>query len=73
VRGPGLEAQPDAHIVEADGAGELGEEHRGEMTRRSEGAGLVLDAGLTGDPIDHSEGNELEHLLEDDDIGAGWF
>jgi hypothetical protein len=69
----GLEARPVAHVVEVDGAGKLGEEHCREMARGSEGAGLVLDAGLTGDPVDHSEGNELEHLLEDDDIGAGWF
>ena len=67
-----LEAQPVAHVVEADGTEKLGEEHRCEMAGGREGAGLVLDACLTGDSFDHSPRNEVEHLLEADHIGVGW-
>lgn len=67
-----LEPQPIAEIVEADGVGELGEEHRGEMAGNAEGAGLRIDARFAGVAADEMARNEIEDLLEDDHIGAGW-
>ena len=71
ARHAGLQTQPVAHIVEADGVGELGEEHRREMAQDAEGAGLGLHARLAGVAVDHSARNEVENLLEDDHIGCG--
>lgn len=68
----GFQAQPIAEIVEADGVGELGEEHRGEVAGDAEAAGLRIDTRLAGVAADEMARNEVEHLLEDDHIGAGW-
>ena len=67
----GFEPKPVTDIVESDGVGELGEEHRRKMAHHAEGAGFGFHAGLQGVAIDHSARNEIEHLLEDDPIAAG--
>jgi hypothetical protein len=51
---------------------ELGEEHRREVAQDAEGPGLVRHADFPGVAVDHSERNEVECLLEDDYIAAGW-
>ena len=53
--------------------GELGEEHRREVTYHAEGAGFGIHAGLQGETVDHSARNEVENLLEDDHIGPDWW
>ena len=67
-----FEPQPIAEIVEADGVGELGEKHRGEMAGDAEGAGLRIDSRLAGVASDQMARNEIEDLLENDHIRAGW-
>ena len=67
-----FEPQPIADIIESHGMGELGEEHRGKMAQHTETAGFRLHPGRQGMAIDHSARNEVEDLLEDDHIGAGW-
>lgn len=67
-----FEPQPVADVIEADGVGELREEHRREMAGDAEGAGLGIDSRLAGVAADQMARNEIEHLLEDDHIRAGW-
>jgi hypothetical protein len=64
-----LEPLPVTNVVETDGVGEQGEEHRGKMTQHREGAGLGYHACGKGVAVDHSARNEVENLLEDDHIG----
>ena len=52
--------------------GELSEEHRREMAQDAEGAGFGFHARFAGVPVDHFARNEVENLLENDHIGAGW-
>ena len=52
--------------------GELSEEHRRKMAHHAEGSGFGFHARRNGEAVDHSARNEVEHLLEDDHIGAGW-
>lgn len=67
-----LETQPVAHVVESDGVGELGEEHRGEMAADAEVAGLGFGSRLPRVLTDEPARNEVEQLLEDGNIGSGW-
>jgi len=67
-----LQAQPVAHVVEADGMGQLGEEHRRHMAPGAEAAGLLLDPRLPRQAVERSQRNVVEKLLEDDHIAAGW-
>ena len=46
--GPRLEAQPVADIIEAQGMGELHEEHRAKMAEHGVGAGFDIDARFLG-------------------------
>lgn len=68
-----LEAQPVANLVESHSVGELGEEHRAKMAPRAEGASFGFHARGKGEAVNHSARNEVEYLLEDDHIGAGWY
>ena len=52
--------------------GELSEEHGREVAQYGEGSGLVLHPRFTGMPVDHSARNEVENLLENAYIAAGW-
>ena len=52
--------------------GELSEEHRRKMAQDAEGAGFGIHARFAGVPVDHFARNEVENLLENDHIGAGW-
>lgn len=70
--GGALEAQPVAHVVEADGMGELREKHRREVAADAEGAGLRFDSRLPRVLTDEPSRNEVEQLLEDGNIGSGW-
>ena len=69
---PGLEPQPVTDIVQPHRAGELRKDHRGQMARHTEGAGLGLNSGLDRQAVDHSTRNEVEKLLENDHIAPGW-
>jgi hypothetical protein len=42
------------------------------MAWHAERASLGIHAGLKSVAIEHSAGNEVENLLEDDYIAAGW-
>ena len=53
--------------------GELGEEHRREVTQHAEGASFGIHAGLQGETVNHSAWNGVENLLEDEHIGPGWW
>ena len=68
----GFHAQPVADIIETYRPGQLGEEHGRQMAHDAEGPRLGVYAGLPGDPVDHPPRNELEKLVEDDIVGAGW-
>jgi len=52
--------------------GELGEEHRREVAQNAGGSGSGIHACLGGVAIDQSERNQVENLLDDDHIDAGW-
>jgi hypothetical protein len=43
------------------------------MTQHAERAGLGFHTCLKGVAVDHSARNEVENLLEDDNIAAGWW
>lgn len=67
-----LEAQPIAHIVEADGISELREVHRREMAADGEMAGFHFNPRLPSvldDGVDEPQENGVEQLLEDCNIG----
>jgi len=68
----GLEPKPITDIIESHRVGELGEKHRGEVALDAEGACFALNAGLAGMPADQMARNEVENLVEDDYVGAGW-
>ena len=52
--------------------GELCKEHCRKMAQDAEGAGFGIHARFAGVPVDHFARNEVENLLENDHIGAGW-
>jgi len=67
-----LEPQPVAHVIEADGVRKLGEEHRGQMARHAEGSRFGIHAGFSGMATNQVQRNEVENLLKDDYVAAGW-
>jgi hypothetical protein len=42
------------------------------MAQRAEATSLAFNASFNGMSIDHSTRNEIENLLEDGYVGAGW-
>jgi len=50
----------------------LREEHGGHAAYDAEGSSLAPDAGLGREAVEGSARNQVEHLVEDDDVAAGW-
>ena len=67
-----FETKPVANVIEANGVGKLGEEHRSQVTADTEGPGFCINPGFPGVPVDKTARNQVEQLLNNDNIGSGW-
>ena len=68
-----LEPKPVANVVETDGMRKLGKKHGSQVAQDAEGASLCVHPSLTGGLIEDASRYEVEKLLENDNVGAGWF
>jgi hypothetical protein len=68
-----LEPKPVANVVETDGMRKLGKKHGSQVAQDAEGARLCVHPSLTGGLIEDASRYEVEKLLENDNVGAGWF
>ena len=53
--------------------GKLHEEHCSQLAEHGVGAGLGIDASLSGGGVDNATRNELEHLPKNIDMVACWL
>jgi hypothetical protein len=51
----------------------LGKKHASEEAQNAEGTSLCVHPGFTGGLIEGASRYEVEKLLENDNLGAGWF
>ena len=71
--GARFEPQPVADVIEAQGMGQLHEEHCAQMTEHGVGACFGIDARFLGCLVDDATRNELEDLPKNIDVVACWL
>jgi len=68
-----FEPKPVANVVETDGMRKLGKEHGSQVAQNAKGASLCVHPCFTGCLIEEASRYGVEKLLENDNVGAGWF
>ena len=68
-----FEPKPVANVVETDGMRKLGKEHGSQVAQNAKDASLRGHPCFTGCLIEDASRYGVEKLLENDNVGAGWF
>ena len=69
----GIEPEPVTDIIEAQAMRQLGVDQGNHMAPRAEGAGLLVDAGLSRQAGNQMRWNEIANLLEDAELATRWL
>ena len=69
----GVKPQGVAHVVETQTVGDLGIKQAHDMTPRTERAGVIFDAGLTGQLRHQMRRNEVAKLAQQGELAGRWL
>ena len=69
----GFEPKPVANVVETDGMRKLGKKHGSQVAQNAESGNLGVYPRFMGSLIDDASRCEVEKVLKNNNVGAGWF